>query len=65
MHLNASKRAIQKTAEATGDLIGNKIADKVTGVSKTLPQNNSVTNEEEILRKDIYLQKKDRKLFMI
>ena len=25
----ASKRAIQKTAEATGDLIGNKIADKI------------------------------------
>ena len=24
----ALKRAIQKTAEATGDLIGNKIADK-------------------------------------
>ena len=24
----ASKRAIQKTAEATGDLVGNKIADK-------------------------------------
>ena len=30
----ASKRAIQKTAEATGDLIGNKIADKRTSVSK-------------------------------
>ena len=28
-----SKRAIQKTAEATGDLIGNKIADKIS-VSK-------------------------------
>ena len=27
-----SKRAIQKTAEATGDLIGNKIADKITNV---------------------------------
>ena len=26
----ASKRAIQKTAEANGDFIGNKIADKVT-----------------------------------
>ena len=26
----ASKRAIQKTAEATADLIGNKIADKIT-----------------------------------
>ena len=25
----ASKRAIQITAEATGDLIGNKIADKI------------------------------------
>ena len=25
----ASKRSIQKTAEATGDLIGNKIADKI------------------------------------
>ena len=30
----ASKRAIQKTAEATGDIIGNKIADKITSVSK-------------------------------
>ena len=29
-----SKRAIQKTAEATGDLIGNKIAAKITSVSK-------------------------------
>ena len=26
----ASKRAIQNIAEATGDLIGNKIADKIT-----------------------------------
>ena len=30
----ASKRAIQKTAEATGDLVGKKIADKITSVSK-------------------------------
>ena len=29
-----SKRAIQKIAEATGYLIGNKIADKITSVSK-------------------------------
>ena len=33
----ASKRAIQKTAEATGDLAGNKIADKITSVSKKKP----------------------------
>ena len=30
----ASKRAIQKPAEARDDLIGNKIADKVISVSK-------------------------------
>ena len=30
----ASKRARQKTAEATGYLIGNEIADKLTSVSK-------------------------------
>ena len=28
----ASKRAIQKAAEATGDLIGNKIAEKITNI---------------------------------
>ena len=33
-----SKRAIQKTAEATGDLICNKIADKTTSVSKKSPK---------------------------
>ena len=30
----ASKRAIQKTAETTVDLIGNKIGDKLRGTSK-------------------------------
>ena len=30
----ASKIAIQKTAEGTGDLFGNKIADKITSVSR-------------------------------
>ena len=31
----ASKRLVQKTAEATGDFIGNKIADKITSVGKS------------------------------
>ena len=31
----ASKRVVQKTAEVTGDLIGNKIADKITSVGKS------------------------------
>ena len=46
----ASKRSIQKTAEASGDLIGNKVADRIIKVSKTSPQNNSETNEAEILK---------------
>ena len=48
----ASEKPIQKTAEATGNLVENEIADRITKVSKTLPQNNSetVTDEEEVLR---------------
>ena len=30
-----SKWVVQKSAEATGDLTGNKIADKITSLSKT------------------------------
>ena len=43
----ASKRAIQKAAEATGDVIHNKIAEKITKISKTSQQNNleTATNE--------------------
>ena len=33
----ASKRAIQKRAEVTGDLIGSEIADKTASVSKKSP----------------------------
>ena len=31
----ASKRVVQKTAEATRDLIGNKTADKITSLGKS------------------------------
>ena len=30
----ASKKVVQNTAEATGDLIGSKIADKITSIGK-------------------------------
>ena len=33
-----------------GDLIGNKIADKVTRTSKTSPKNNLEMNEEETIK---------------
>ena len=46
-----SKRGIQKTAEATSNLIGNKIADKITSVSKKKPAKelpNDETKEEDV-----------------
>ena len=30
-----SKRVVQKTSDTTGDLIGNKIADKIPSLCKT------------------------------
>ena len=43
-----SKRAFQKTVETTGGLIGNKIADEITSVSKFSSQNTLNTEEHEI-----------------
>ena len=42
----ASKRAIQKTAEGTGGLIGNKIADKIISVSKKKSTKELLNNDE-------------------
>ena len=42
----ASKRVVQKTAEATGDLIGNKIADKITSVGKPKEKEKTKAMEE-------------------
>ena len=61
-----SKRAIQKTAEAAGDLIGNKIADKITSVSKKPAKglhNNNETKEEDaeiITHKKRHISSKER-----
>ena len=59
-----SKRAIQKTAEATGDLIGNKIADKITIVSKKKPtkelHNKDETDVEITTHKKRYISPEER-----
>ena len=62
-----SKRAIQKTAEATGDLMGSKIADKITSVSnktstKELHNNDKTEEDVEIATpKKRYISPKERK----
>ena len=50
----ASERVVQKTAEATGDLIGNKVADKITSIGK--PKEKEKTKETE----EIYIPPEKR-----
>ena len=45
----ASKGIVQKTAEATGDLIGNRIADKINSLGKTK------SKEKEHERQEMYI----------
>ena len=53
----ASKRVVKKPAEATRDLIGNKVADKITLVGKT----KSKEKEDEINKKqEIYIPPEKR-----
>ena len=61
----ASKIAIQNTAEATGDLIGNKSADKITSVSKQSTKklyNNDETEKdvERVSHKKRYISPEER-----
>ena len=62
-----SKRVIQKTAEATGDLMGSKIADKITSISnktstKELHNNDKTEEDVEIATpKKRYISPEERK----
>ena len=65
----ASKRAIQKIAKVTGDLVGNKIADKITSISKKPTkkpqhdelQSNKANNE---IPKKRYMSPQERQKFI-
>ena len=50
----ASKRVVHETANVTGDLIGNKIADKITSIGK--PKEKEKTREIE----EIYISTEKR-----
>ena len=62
----ASKRAIQKSAETTGGLIGNKIVDNITSVSmkksaKELPNDETKEDVEIATPKKRYISPEERK----
>ena len=44
-----SKRVVEKTAEATGDLIGNKIADKITSLGETKSKDKGDERQESYI----------------
>ena len=53
-----------KTAEATGDLVGNKIADKITSVSKKKSYNKNDDDDDDAeltTHKKRYISPKERK----
>ena len=60
----ASEKSIQKAAEATGNLIGKKITNKITKVLRNSPQNTSETvgSETEIPKERSISQKKRQKI---
>ena len=52
---------MQKTSEATGDLVGNKIKDKITSVSKKSSKELHSQNEDQItLPKERYISPEKR-----
>ena len=55
----AGKKIVHESAEATGDLIGNKIVDKIT--AKRIIKMRLLMKYQ---KKDIFLLKKDKKLLM-
>ena len=63
-----SKRVIQKTADATGDLIVNKIPDKLTSVSKKstkeLPNDETELDVERATSKERYISPEERQLII-
>ena len=62
----ASKRVVQKTTEATGDLMGNRIADKITSLGKTKSKEKMEKKKKKNNKKSMYHQKtrKKNKLLM-
>ena len=54
----ASKRVVQRSAKATGDLIRNKIADQITSIGK--PKEKEKTKEIE----EIYILPEKRQQFI-
>ena len=45
----AGKRIVQKSAEAAGDLIGSKIADKINSLGKSKNKEKETSEEKEII----------------
>ena len=63
--LQKDKQKKKKRAEATGYLIGNKMADKITVMSKIFSKQLQMGMIKKYLKNDTYLENKGRKSLMI
>ena len=64
----ASKKAIQNTAGSTGDLIGNKIAYKITSVSKKSPtefHSKELQNDDMEAPKERFISPEERQKLLM
>ena len=64
----SSEKVIQKTAKATGDLISNKIDNRITEISKNSQQNisDTVTNyHDKEIPKERYISLEEKTLLVI
>ena len=59
----ASKRVVQKTAEASRDLIGNKITDKITSIGK--PKEKEKTKETKETEENYIAQEKRQQIINV
>ena len=65
MFKTVSKREIQKTADATGNLIDNEASDKITQIHNNIIQRQSHKRIiKKYLKKNTYLQKEGKNLLM-
>ena len=65
---NAGKKIVHKSVEATGYLIGNRIADKITGQifqkNRIMKKYSQMKLIMKYQKRDIFLQKKDKRLLI-
>ena len=60
----AGKKIIHKSAEATGDLVGNKIADKITSMGRSKEQDPAVKPRSEKEKDETNIMEETQEIYI-